>query len=177
VSTALKPVCERCRHVFRKREALWRYFTEARSLGWPHPIIREHVLCATCARRHEQRGWPARLRALQAEHAGVGLDPPKNDPLTELYWRHRCTGCGRHYFVSKDAKHYIKTNDCDGRCQRRGKNQRVAFRRKAARAAARAPRPCAECGEIFKPTRADAKTCSTTCRMRLWRRARRIAAA
>ena len=82
-----------------------------------------------------------------------------------------CEGCGRpvHYIPSwcspyaPPPRHALCSDACKGR------QQSATARRRRAEARG-ATRVCACCGEHFEPARADARYCSTACRMRAYRR-------
>jgi len=132
-----------------------------------------HILCGDCVRKREEPGWPEKLKGLQAEYEenrknGWRSHKPKDDPLAELYVRLKCNGCGRVFYDHKDNP-YSHAPDCTGRCRAYAYSHAAYLQAKAIRAQNRAPRPCEQCGETFTPSRADARFCTTRCRMRAHR--------
>jgi hypothetical protein len=87
--------------------------------------------------------------------------------------RRRCLGCGRplrlyrpsHY--SRDL--YMNEKVCCSECERKARNERNRVRRRVKQQ----PMRYLVCRKSFVPTRADAQTCSNTCRQKLFRRLRR----
>jgi hypothetical protein len=72
-----------------------------------------------------------------------------------------CESCGRSVVVvARDGR--VRHTACSHECR--------AELRERSRRVHHEPRPCAECGEPFVPTRRDAETCGGRCRTRRWRR-------
>jgi hypothetical protein len=82
-----------------------------------------------------------------------------------------CEGCGRpvHHVPSWLRPYAPPPRDalCSHACKGRQQSATARQRRAEARGATRV---CACCGEHFEPARADARYCSTACRMRAYRR-------
>ena len=76
----------------------------------------------------------------------------------------RCENCDReirHWDFSQPMP-----SACCAECRRMAANKRSRERRRIGHE----PRLCVVCGEMFTPTRGDAKTCSNRCRQKLYRR-------
>ena len=76
----------------------------------------------------------------------------------------RCEHCGReirHWDFSQPMP-----SACCAECRRMAANKRSRERRRVTHT----PMLCVVCGEMFTPTRGDAKTCSSRCRQKLYRR-------
>jgi hypothetical protein len=78
--------------------------------------------------------------------------------------RARCRNCGR---PMRTYGRSLTAETCCKDCARLARNERDKLRRRVVHA----PLACAQCGESFIPTRADALTCSNRCRQ-AWHRAR-----
>jgi hypothetical protein len=85
--------------------------------------------------------------------------------LASPVWRWRdplpCEGCGRPVSYRDDRRYRFHVSCGQPSCLR-------AIRAVAARARRRLPRVCI-CGTEFKPTRGDARYCSSRCRQRAYR--------
>jgi hypothetical protein len=80
-----------------------------------------------------------------------------------------CENCGRLVHNEYNRRSYIRTF-CSTMCQSRWSSERQsALAREQRRQARGVTKECASCGEHFEPTRADARYCSTACRMRAHR--------
>jgi len=75
-----------------------------------------------------------------------------------------CEGCQRPVYVVRDFRHRRHTY-CSVQCERK-MYSRIA---RECRAKRRELRPCDICGEQFKPTRTDARTCGPRCRQKAYR--------
>jgi len=76
----------------------------------------------------------------------------------------RCEYCDRPIFGDRwqvPVRHY-----CSRECQ----NDAAGERRKQRRALKRKPKPCAMCGQLFKPRRMDSQYCSAACKQVAYRR-------
>ena len=80
------------------------------------------------------------------------------------YIRHQCIEYNRSVrceYCDRPIRHY-----CSRECQ----NDAAGERRKQRRALKRKPKPCAMCGQLFKPRRMDSQYCSAACKQAAYRR-------
>jgi hypothetical protein len=78
-----------------------------------------------------------------------------------------CEHCQRSVHQPNDFRSHRRTFCCE-LCERAAR----ATAARQQRSDARDTRPCEDCGEIFEPTRTDARFCSSPCRQRAYRKRR-----
>jgi hypothetical protein len=81
-----------------------------------------------------------------------------------------CLTCGRSVHNPYDRRR-PRLTFCSQNCRHRFEI-RTARETRQQRRDARGPHRCARCGEVFEPTRGDARFCSSACRQRAYRQRR-----
>ena len=76
-----------------------------------------------------------------------------------------CKGCGRDVHNEYNFRGHSRTFCC-AQCERRARAAEARRQRAEVRGSARG---CAECGEMFQPTRSDSKFCRAACRQKAYR--------
>ena len=114
------------------------------------------TICLSCSLYEEPReGWR-------------GESPYRRDcSIADMRFsgeRRRCA-CGRAMRLVGRFLGRLDVVYCSDACLREGRNAKR-------RVGNRDTIPCAVCGEMFEPTRSDAKTCGNRCRQKAFRAAR-----
>jgi hypothetical protein len=153
-------VCGRCFGRLEPGEAV---FVLPWAAYWVERLGRyvENLIGARCA----NCGAPFGLRRVYGDvwTDGYGI---------RYYLERPCVTCGRPVFRDRAyVRKYVAC--CDG-CRKANHNR---VRRERRRARARDGKACDVCGESFTATRADAKTCSSACKQKAYRRRRKEVAA
>jgi hypothetical protein len=147
---------------------------------WRGRPVREHdewlivPICLPCWLMAIERPWWSKVRGMPERHRSSG---EIRDYLSvdDSVRRLRCEACARPLrVVTSRSRVYLSERVCCRDCLRRMRNERNNECRRVEHHKVR----CAVCKKTFVQKRGDARTCSNTCRQRLFRqqqRAQRVA--
>jgi predicted nucleic acid-binding Zn ribbon protein len=132
------------------------------------------VACACCERKFkpdEPMVWQWQLQPYGYQSVQLCLRCHQSkhpDQLADLD-QQPCETCARPmYLDGYHSFHRRRPLTCSYQCSYRRKLKHQSERKRVEHE----PITCAVCGEMFTPTRSDAKTCSGKCRQKLYREAR-----